>query len=114
MFSMIRSSLLGKATSTHPIAVKCIGCGNWKIWFMVSTRGAGESVIVEIPYKTWPHNLVACATQELTDRARTRPRGRARTRASALQSGDRRDRTLAPAPFIRSEERRVGKECRFR
>src|ERR1017187_10824532 len=100
MFSMIRSSILGKDGPAPPIAVKCIGCGNWKIWFMDSARGAGESVIVEIPYKTRPHNLVACATQELTDRARARPGGRARTRAPALQSGDRRDRTLAPAPFI--------------
>jgi hypothetical protein len=56
MFSIIRSSILGKATPTKPIAVKCIGCGNWKIWFMVSMRNAGESVIVEMSYNT-PYHL---------------------------------------------------------
>jgi hypothetical protein len=51
---MIRSSILGKATPTQPIAVKCIGCGNWKIWFTVSPHNAGESVIVEIRYNKSP------------------------------------------------------------
>src|ERR1039457_3804832 len=51
MFSMIRSSILGKAAPTQPIAVKCIGCSNWNICFTVSTCGGGASVIVEIPYK---------------------------------------------------------------
>jgi ribosomal protein S27E len=50
LFSMIRSSILGKAAPTQPIAVKCIGCSNWKIWFTVSTRNAAVSVTVEISY----------------------------------------------------------------